>query len=389
MALTKKFLLIAVLTMLFLYPLSTRLNATELPTDYTKGHIDYSEEYSTLIDGIPEDIARLLPSGIFSERADEQHAAAKEISSFKYIFNAFLRNLGIQAGGALSLLCKTGGIILLSALFGAIKQGASSNSLNEPFSICTSSAMLATILGMQLIQIHSVELFIERLLMLVNSMLPLIGVLYTFGGNVGSATSSTGTLSVFIGLCENLCGKTLMPIVSVCLVFSTVSAFAPSMNLGGLSKAVKKTYLFLLGILMTVFAAVMGAQTALASKADTLASRAAKYAVSSFIPIVGGTVGDSLKTVAASVEYIRGAVGITAIIIILLLLMPTILSLIFNRLAIIICGSAASMLGCEREEKLLDEISSIYGYMIAVSSFCSVLFIYALTIFVRTSAAIG
>ena len=133
----------------------------------------------------------------------------------------------------------------------------------------------------------------------------------------------------------------------------------------------------------------MTVQNQLSAKADSLGARAAKYALGSFIPVVGGTVGDSFRTVAASVEYIRSTVGGIAILVILLLLLPPLISLALGRSAVNITSAVAKMLGCEQEGRLLSEIGNVYGYMIAVCSICSVVFIYALTLFVRCSAASG
>ena len=148
-------------------------------------------------------------------------------------------------------------------------------------------------------------------------------------------------------------------------------------------------YTYGIGLLMAIMAMVMGMQNQLTAKADSLGARAAKYALGSFIPVVGGTVGDSFRTVAASIEYIRGAAGGLAILIILLLLMPSLISLALGRSAVNISSAVAKMLGCEREGRLLSEIGNVYGYIMAVCSICSVLFIYALTLFMKCSAAIG
>jgi stage III sporulation protein AE len=109
----------------------------------------------------------------------------------------------------------------------------------------------------------------------------------------------------------------------------------------------------------------------------------------SFIPVVGGSVGESLKTVAGSIEYIRACVGVGGIIIIILLLLPTLLLIAATRLAFMAAGTVSKLLGCSEESNLLGELTNIYGYLLAVVCSCSVLFIFALTLLARTSAAIG
>jgi hypothetical protein len=51
--------------------------------------------------------------------------------------------------------------------------------------------------------------------------------------------------------------------------------------------------------------------------------------------------------------------------------------------------AVAELLGCERESKVLSEIGSIYGTLIAAICMVSVMFILALTLFVRCAVAAG
>ena len=52
-------------------------------------------------------------------------------------------------------------------------------------------------------------------------------------------------------------------------------------------------------------------------------------------------------------------------------------------------GALAGVLGCEDEVRLLTDIGGIYNCMIAVVSMCSVMFIFAINIFIKTAVAIG
>ena len=51
--------------------------------------------------------------------------------------------------------------------------------------------------------------------------------------------------------------------------------------------------------------------------------------------------------------------------------------------------SAADILGCSREGKIIGELSGINGFLLASACICSVTFIFMLTIFAKCSAAVG
>ena len=140
---------------------------------------------------------------------------------------------------------------------------------------------------------------------------------------------------------------------------------------------------------MTVLLAVLSSQTLLSSAADSVSARAAKLVASNVIPIVGGSVGDTLRTLSSSIGYLKSVCGIGGIVFIILLVLPTLVTLLLTRGVFILAVAVADLVGCENESKLLSELGSVYGVLVAVVTMCSVMFILALTIFVRCTVALG
>ncbi len=348
---------------------------------------DYEKEYDEFTSGIPDELKPYLPEEVFSGSEEERAKAVTELTDPKNFLGIIFEMLGFRMKEALRMLASLLALVLVSAV--ASKMLAGSENISSAFEICRSAVMILTVIGGQAALLKSAGEFINRLLAMVNSMLPIMGVLYALGGNVGTATAGTSSLGIFIAVCENFCGLTLMPITGICLAFSLASAFSENSSLGEISGAVKRAYTYGLGLLASIMALIMGMQNQLTAKADSLGARAAKYALGSFIPVLGNTVGENLRTAAAGIEYIRGATGTLAIIIIMLFLLPTLISLALGRSAVNISASVSGMIGLEKEKKFLSELGNIYGYLIAVCSICSLLFIYALTLFVKCSAALG
>lgn len=352
------------------------------------GMPDYSEEYENMLDGIPDDIAALLPEGFFSKDPGEVYGAAVEASGFSYVIKTIATLAGVHIGGALRLLAQLLGLLMLSALLRSVRDMIKSPGIAQALSLCSVSAVLGAVISVQYEQLRSVSIFLDRLNILADSMLPLMGTLYAMGGNVSAAAVNNGSMLLFMSVIEKLCNRSVLPVTAACLALSLVGSLSPSIDLRGVSTMIKKSYTFVIGFVMTLLIATLAAQSTLASAGDSLAARGAKFMAGSFIPVVGGAVGESLKTVAGSIAYIRGGAGIGGIVIICLLLLPTLISIITTRLAFMAAGTAAKLLGCSLESDLLGELSNIYGYLLAVVASCSVLFIFALTLLARTSAAI-
>ena len=216
-----------------------------------------------------------------------------------------------------------------------------------------------------------------------------MGVLYTMGGNVTAAVASASGLSLFLAVMEQLVSKSIVPFCGICLAFALVRSLDPQIRLGTLADTVKKNYTTFLGFLMMLLSAMLAAQTTLGASSDSLAMRSAKFAAGNMIPVVGGSVGDLLRTVSTGVGYLRGTVGICAVILLLLTLLPTLIELLLVRLTWQLCASFADLLGCDGEKKLLDEMASLSGYLIAAVAICSSVVVLAVSLLIHCTAAFG
>ena len=193
----------------------------------------------------------------------------------------------------------------------------------------------------------------------------------------------------FLTVTQRLVGQTVVPVCAFCMAAALCQAIGGDTSLRGITSAIRKTYTFTLGLIMTVLLASLSASTTLATAADSLAARTAKLVSSSVIPTVGGAVGETLRTVAASVGVLKSVVGIGGILLVALLVLPTFLSLLATRLVFLLAGGLAEMLGCEKEARLLGELGSVFGCLLSVVSMSGVMFILGLTIFVKSTVAIA
>ena len=109
----------------------------------------------------------------------------------------------------------------------------------------------------------------------------------------------------------------------------------------------------------------------------------------SFIPVLGGSVGETLRTVASGVSYLKNVFGVGGILMIFSLLLPVCVSVLLYRTVFIVCGAIADLFGCASEARLLDGLGEVYGTMLAVITSVSVMFVLALCIFMQSVVAVA
>lgn len=347
------------------------------------------EEYGEFISSLPDDVLDSLPDGVAEGDRESLLDSAKEGVSVTFILARTLDAFGSAISELLPTLALLCGIVILSAvahLF-AVNVGAG---LSSAVTLSARLCSYCAISGVALSSISRLSEFFDSLCAAVGAFLPLSGMLYAMGGNLTSAASGTATLSAILAVCQLLLTETVIPVFCICLSLTLLSVFDGVGGFAGqsVSATVKKWYTTALGFVMMILTTALAAQSILSVKADNAAMRGVKLAASSFIPVSGGAVSSTLGTLAASVELLRGSVGVVGIVIILFMLVPVILELAILRGIFSLTAFMAGMLGCSGEQRLLNEISSLYGYLEGISALASVVFLIAFAIFASTSSAV-
>ena len=346
------------------------------------------EAFINLGDVIPDELSGMLPDGLFSSDPATAAEAVGEMSELSYIVRSVLDAIGLRLGEALPLLCTLVGLVLIAAVLRALRDTVAGKGA-EMFGFCLRLVLFAAIVAQAAGMVEVVQTYFSQMTALTGGMIPVMGVLYALGGNIGQATTNGGLMAVFLAICEYVSATVTPPFCGVCLGFALLDAFEGKIRLAPLSRLIKQCFTKLLGFVMFLLGVVLSAHSVLTSRADSIGMKGIKYAVGNMIPVVGGAVSGSLGTVAATVEMLRGVTGVCGIILLALLLLPAVVQVLLFRWCFTLGATAAEMLACDGEARLMNEMGSLYGYLAAAMSICALFFVLALGIMIHGAVAVG
>lgn len=344
--------------------------------------ISIPEDYSDFLGSLDADTSNKLPDGAFSSDIDDIHGAAEQLSSIRQILKAVLSSVSEGLSSIFPRLALILAIVIISALCYSVSSYCSGG-LSRAVDVCVRLCSFCALSGVALSAAESVRVYFQRLFEAMASFIPLGAAMYAMGGNLTGAASSSATMGVTLTVCEFLCGYTVIPVFCICLCMSLLSVFGgASASLGGtVGASVRKWYTTAMAFVMMILTGAISAQSILAAKADTVAMRGAKFAVSNFVPIFGGTLSGTLGTLSSSVELLRGSVGIVGIAVIFYMLLPTVVELALMRAVFSIGAFCAGLVGCGDEQRIMNDIGSLYGYLEGATLLCSAVFVIAMGIF--------
>jgi stage III sporulation protein AE len=348
------------------------------------------EEYEQMLRGLPETLRDSLPERLFTSDAQTAADAFQALLSPRSLLDCLLAGLREQSG-LLRLFAGLCGVLLLRSIVGHLTSSLHSPTLAEGVKLLSRVVLFGIVVAGVLSQLEGVQAFFGDLRTLTTAFLPLMGSMYALGGNVGAAAVNHSLLILSLSLVEWVGSKTIVPLFSLCLVFSILGVFGTFTTGRGatLSAKLKKWYTTALSLTMLLLMATLSAQTTLAARADSWGMRTARFALSSSVPVIGGGLSDMLRTAATGVSWLRGVVGLGGVALLLWLLLPQVITLFLTRTVYSLAGDVAAWLGCEEEGKLLSEIAGLFGYMIAVALLCVMTFFISLLLLLKCGAAFG
>ncbi len=365
------------------------LSVSVLPASATETEaLTMPPAYTELPEALPPEIGELLPDGLFSSSADEALDAVESASDFRYLLSACLSAVGLRLSDAVGLLASLVGLLLLAAVLARLRECLSGPG-GEMVGFCLRLALYAAIVTSTAGMVETVQAYFASLRTLTGGMIPAMGVLYAIGGNLGEAALHEELLLIFLALCEYVGTIVTPPLCAVCLAFSLMDAMGTRLTLRPLADQIKRWYVSLFGLILFLLGLSLSAQSVLVGRADSLGMRGIKYAVGNAIPVVGGAIAGTLGTVAEGIALLRGVCGVSGVVLVALLLLPTLVELLLFRAVLRLGGTVASLLGCDGESRLLGEMASLHGYMAAAAALSSVLFIFSLTLLIHSGVAIA
>lgn len=278
-----------------------------------------------------------------------------------------------QIHDPLKLLSVLTGIVLLSALAGSLRQEKSAVS-----QICDITAVLCAAGAVIRPLTEVFQNCTEILKQSADFMAVFSGI---FGGILavsGKLTASAGYQSTMLIVCNlalEIAVKLLFPFLTAGIAVSLADAVNPDISLSGILKFIQKLTVWTLGFLMALFSGFLSVQSVIAVSADNTGTKAVKFAVSGFVPFVGGAVSDAYSAVLGSLDMLKTTAGMTGVIAVLILLLPVSIRLFLYRMLMALASAIAELFGLERLCRLFQGTESMLAVAFSVSVSFGVMFI--------------
>lgn len=302
------------------------------------------------------------------------------------VFNNFINLFGEELKNGIQSMV----IILIIIVIHSILKTIIENLGNE------STAKIAYFLQYLIIVTLVVNTFVDTIEIVKNAILnivsymnlfvPILVTLMLASGSIVVSSTSEIVLLFAINIIGNIIESLIVPLVLISTTLSIVSNFSDKVHLSRLSKFFKSAIMWILGIVLTVFICLLSIEGTLGSSVDSMTAKTSKAAVSTFIPVVGKVMGDSVDSILGSVNILKNSVGIIGVVILLGIVLIPIIRVSILWIVIKMIAAICEIIADDSIVKLFDEIADSYKALFGILVSVSAMFIIGITLILRMTS---
>lgn len=317
---------------------------------------DFSGVYQNLSDEASRALSEL---GVTSADADALSAL-----SFENVMAALSKMAGSGMTAPLKGLITMTAVLLLCSMLTAYQNNLteSGETVQTVAVLCLSGAVAVPAVGF----IGTAGDVIAQCANLFLAYIPIMAVMLAASGKaVSSASYQALTVAAGQGVMR-VSSDMILPLLHIFLGIAVSSGIAPQVGLGGFLSLITKLTKWLLGFVMAIFTAVLSLRQAASGALDSLGSKAARFALSSFVPVVGSALSEAYKTVQGSLHVLRSGLGIFVILALAFTFLPVLLQGLGWSLCLFVGKALAEALGVSHCAKLLEALGTVFSTLTAV-----------------------
>lgn len=309
----------------------------------------------------------------------------EEIFSFELIVQTFGGKAIKDAISCLPICASIILIVILSNTLTKFSSRINGNATENLVRFVCFCAILVLLSGSVLSLAEDIK---NTVLNLANFMNVIFPIMLTLLLVVGGGTS-VGIFSPYVAILSTLIingvNAVVIPIFFACFVLSVVGNLSEEVKLDGIRKFLKTFCDWLLGLGFGVFSIFLAGQSITSSGFDSISIKATKFALGSYVPILGGYLSDGFDVVLASSVLIKNAVGVTGIFVIFFSILLPLVKLIVFTLALKLTAGLTQAVADKKTSELLNGVSSTVSMLITLLLGTAFVFFFVLLLMVYTA----
>ena len=222
----------------------------------------------------------------------------------------------------------------------------------------------------------------EQIVNFVQVLFPIILTLLIAMGGITSSGILQPVTALLVGTSGTVLKNIMIPLIFFSAVLVLVNNVSDKIKLDRLCSLTKNICTWTLGIFFTIFVGVLSIQGALAASFDGVSIRTAKYAVETFVPIVGGLFSKTVDMIIGCSLLVKNAVGIAGLITIVMIALYPIIKILCLIAIYKISSAILEPISDGRVSMCLNDIGDVLTVLFVTVAGMTIMFFLTITLLV-------
>ncbi|MCX7923267.1 MAG: stage III sporulation protein AE [Clostridia bacterium] len=244
------------------------------------------------------------------------------------ILNGALRYLLKEIYLNIDILIKLIILVVLCAILKNLQTSFLSESVGElAFYTCYIVIVSVLIVSFNTALKLGIEI-IDSMVSFMHATIPVLITLLLSGGNVTSAGIFQPILIMIVEVSATIIKNVFLPLIFLSTVLTIMDNISDKVQISKLAGFLKQISGWGLGLILTIFIAIVSLHGSLGAVVDGVTSKTTKFAIGAFIPVAGKYLADAADAVLGCTLLIKNAAGVGVMVGIISICLAPILKLL-------------------------------------------------------------
>ena len=199
----------------------------------------------------------------------------------------------------------------------------------------------------------------------------------TAGSPSGAVARQLATM-LFSDILITLINRLLLPLVYTYIAACVAYAAVGNEGLKRIAGTLKWVVTSVLTVVLLVFVGYLTVSGVIAGSTDAVTVKAAKFTMSSLVPVVGGILSDAAETVLAGAGILKNAVGVFGMLAVLCMCVAPFLQLGIHYLTYKVTSALSATVSSGRVAGLIDQIGGAFGLVLGMTGASALLLLISM-----------
>ena len=276
---------------------------------------------------------------------------------FENFVNALLKSLGKYFAGFLPAVLTIVAVSLLKSMLAGMTSSFQRTGTTEIVHVVCYGVVVVVLSSSVVSVVKTTASTIYGMTTFAEGVFPvLLTLLAGLGGATGVATYQP-MMAVLGGGVMSIVSKVILPAFVACVVFAVVGNLSKNVKLTKMNKMLKSVSSWLIGIVFGLYGTFLTVGGISGGVIDKVGYNAAKFALSSYVPILGGYLSDGFDLISASIVLVKNAFGYTAVIVLVGVVLFPILKIVIFTLSLRLASAIVEPIGDDRVSSVLTSVA--------------------------------